>query len=609
LLGKYYKAGAAFFVLALVLLAYSGSFNAQFHLDDIVKIQDNPAIKDIGNVPRYFYPAEGNYPLKMLEFRPVQYATLALDYHLFGLEPWSYHLFNLLLHLIDCLLVFTAVRLVLRKGGADDKASYTTAFVTASVFALHPLQTSTVMYLSNGRSVMLAGMFYLLGFISYVRAREAGEKKRYAWYALSPVSYLLGLLSKEIAVTLPAVIIAYDYLIYRRAAGGIRGVIKRIPWYASYLAALGLFVAWKTAVHGYAVVREAPYPVVDYLMSEAKVFLLYLRLAVLPVNLNADYSLPLTTSLSAGVLLGFAAFAAVLAVLYLFRKREPVAVFFGLWFIVLLLPESTVVPFRDIAVEYRMYLPLAGLIAAVCTVAMKIRVGKGDRKAAIGLFAAVLAVFGFMSFQRINVYRTETSYWSDVAEKSPWSGRAHTNLGRALLMNKSYNEAVSELSKALVVEPDYLQSDVTLYNLGMCYYENGDMKTAAGYFEAAIGVNPSYPESYRKLGDAYGIMGRPEDAARMLKKALELGGHNPDTERNLATALLMSGQEDKAKAFLMGLLDKGYDNFYNRYYLALIYANKGDKPAALEQAKKAVSMAPDADSRSMAESLIGELGG
>jgi len=605
----------ALFVLALVLIAYSGSFSAQFHLDDIGKVQENPAIRDIGNIPRFFYPADGDYPLTMLEFRPLKYASLALNYYLFGIEPWSYHLFNLLLHIINCLLLFTAVRLVAKAGGSDDRSSSVLAFVSASVFALHPLQTGTVMYLSNGRSVMLAAMFTLLGFISYVKFREEGRDGRtgyavYAYGTLSLVFYMLGLLSKEIAVTLPAIVIAYDYLVCGRAAGGIKGVIKRVPWYASFLAVLAIFLAWKQAVHGYAVVREAPYPAADYLMSEAKVFLLYLRLAVLPVNLNADYQLPLTTAVDPSVLMGLAAFAASLVLMYVYRKKEPVAVFFGFWFIVMLLPESSVVSFREIAVEYRMYLPLAGLTAAAASIViMKARVTAGDRKVATGLFAVILVLFSVMCYWRVAVWQTETSYWRDVVAKSPWSGRAHSNLGRALLINKSYDEAISELTRSLEVDPGYLQVDVTLFNLGMCYYEQGDMETAAGYFESAIIANPSYVESYRKLGDAYGFAGRHEDAIHTLGRALELGGHDENTERNLATALLMSGQEDRAKAFLEDLIEKNYDSFYARYYLALICFRQGDVPTALEHARRSLEMAADEDRRSMAASLIEELGG
>jgi len=611
LLQRHYKTVAALLVLALVLLAYSNSFNAQFHLDDLDKIQNNFGIRDISEVPRFFYKSGGAYPLDEFEFRPLKYATLAFSYYLAGYSPWTYHLFNLILHMVNCLLVFLAVRLVTRSGGVDGNASFDAAFVSASVFALHPLQTSTVMYLSNGRGVMLASMFYLLGFISYVRFRDGGPGRpgTYAWGALPPVFYMLGLLSKEITVTLPAVLVAYDWFISGQADGGIRSIKKRAPYYALFAAALALFMAWKNTVHGYAIVREVPYPATGYLMSEAKAFLLYLRLIFLPVNQNGDYFFPLTTSLDLKSVLGFAAFAAMPAILFLYRRKEPVAVFFGCWFIIALFPESSFVSFRDIAVEYRLYLPLAGFIAAACTMALKSRLVTGNRAVARVLFAALLVVYSIMCFSRNTVWLTEITFWRDAAAKSPWSARAHSNLGRSLLINKNYPEAIAELTKSLEVDPDYVQTDVAQFNLGMCYYENGELAAAVKYFEAAVKSNPSYLESYNKLGESYFGLGMYEESANAYRQAFEKGERNMAIQYNLATALTMSGQTTEAQALLKNLLDNNFDNFDVRYSLALLYQGKGEKLMALEQAGLAASMAEDMESRSKAEALVAELGG
>jgi len=590
-------------VFVVTCLAYSNSFNAAFHFDDIPKIVKNKVVRDVSGIPRFFYGADGGYLLKDFEFRPVKYATLAVNYYISGDRPWSYHLFNLLIHIFNSFLVFIAVRQVLKDPDKDDTA----ALLASAMFALHPVQSSAVMYMSNGRAVLLACMFYLLAFISFVRYRDSGPESgraRYAWASLTPVFYMLGLLSKEIAGSLPAVLLAYDMLFTVRRRGGPGKSLKAFLCYVPVAAVLGAFLLWKLSVHGYLSVRETPYGALEYLMSEFKAALLYLRQMLIPVNQNADYYLPLTKALDLKAVIGLCAVLASGISLYLVRKKHPAVTLFGLWFLIAIAPESSVVSFEDIAVEYRLYLPSVGLIAAAAYVLSRGRPYLSRQRLWTGLTASILALFALLTFARVSVWATEYTLWSDAAKKSPGSPRAHLNLGEALMADGRYQEAVAEFKRSLSADPGYRQAKDARYQMGLCLIELGRPEDATGEFEAVIKSGPGYMNSYGRLGEIYFGLGRYKDSERVYRAAVEHGENGPVMRYNLAVSNLMNGRYQDAKSEmepLMAYFPGSYDAHYN---LALIYEKLGMKARAAGQAAQAAGLAADEDEKRNASEII-----
>src|SRR3990172_2770395 len=170
-------------------------------------------MKDPGNIPRFFTSAEMASQMEELRgYRPLTYASYALNHAISGDGVTGYHIVNFLLHLANILLVFLAVGAVFRKSGREDP--FYPALFAAAVFALHPVQTGAVTYLS-ARSALVASLFYLAAFYVYVRHRESGKT---CLLAMSAGLYLLGLLSKETAVSLPALILVYELMFAQGAA-------------------------------------------------------------------------------------------------------------------------------------------------------------------------------------------------------------------------------------------------------------------------------------------------------------------------------------------------------------------------------------------------------
>ena len=513
---------------ALSLLAYSNSFYTAFHFDDYHQLVKNVRLHSLGNIPRTFVDAGmGSFNPDLRGYRPLTYSSFALTWALSGTNVFGHHLANFLLHVLCAFLLYLVADAVIRKAGTEGAGG--AALVIAALFAVHPVGTSAVTYIS-GRAAVLASFFYLLAFLAFIRYRESGptDASRRFWMPAAPFFYILALLSKEMAVSLVGVMAAYDLLLGGAARGG--GAVRRWLYYAPFLALTAGYVAVKRYLQGYVAVSESTHTVGRYLLSEAHALLIYLRVLVFPVNQNADYDLPPVASADARVAAAVVIVCALLILFYRMRKTDPALAFFGFWFFIALAPESTLVPIEDIAVEYRLYLPSAGFIAAIVLLAWRYIKGLAPARA-ISVSAVVL--FALLSFNRNSVWATEYTFWSDAAAKSPYSARVHANLGRALIDERRYQDAVVELNRSLEIDPFFDQSYNVYNNIGTCYVKMGLMQEALDQFDRATKVYPGYSDGYFNLGSVYYALGRYGEARAALEKALAIQPDHEDARKLL----------------------------------------------------------------------------
>jgi len=538
---------AAFAILLAVLAfaAYSNSFHTSFQLDDMHQVVQNPNITSLSNIPRYFTDKGTSSALPDVDFfRPLTTSSFAISYALGGLDVEGYHVFNLVLHILNCMLVLLVVGAVLRKTGRDDTLL---PYLAALLFCLHPIQTSAVTYIS-ARAVLLSSLFSLSAFYVFMRYRDADGPARLAWGAAGPALFLAGLLSKEMTVGILGAMLAYDLVLCRERRNGR-------PRYWSYYLLFGLaggLFFWMRSSLGVTVADLGrDYTPLNYLMSETKVVVLYIRLLLLPVNQNADYVLPLTTSLDTGVAL--CALFIGLAVYGLLRIRKTAAAesFMGLFFFAALLPESSVFPIYDIAVEYRLYLPSVGFITLAVLLADRFL---RPKSVMVAVVMAVALFFGVLTFSRNRVYSTEYTYWSDVAAKSPHSIRAQLHHGIELANDNKYGEALRTLEEGLLMyqvkESDSLIQDSLVCNaydrLGEALYEQGSFDKAAEVFARQADMFPNLPQPHYNLALSLMMLDRNDEALKQLEKASELKGTDFDIRYNLALAYEKTGRLDEA---------------------------------------------------------------
>jgi len=349
----------AFGVIAVVILiAYSNTFNASFHFDDNPSIIENASIRHM----------TGENIMKILMGnRPVVYLSIMLNYQLGELNVVGYHLFNIGVHIVNSVFVYLLVLWTLSLPKFGDHYGYRAkrmALFAALLFGVHPIQTESVTYIIS-RTELLATCFYLATFLIFIRKGTSGK---FSVAVAMMVTSLLSMGSKEWAVTLPALLMLYDYFFF--AEGKIKPVLSRwylylltaLPW-ALVLSRLDLTSAGGSAGVGFNLQSATGITPKTYLYTSLNVIWTYIRLLFLPIQQNLDYDYKIAKTLfefpTFVSLLGHVAVIAAACWLYL-GKRSPLIPFAVAWFYIGLSPTQSFVPVVDVIFEHRAYLPSIG---------------------------------------------------------------------------------------------------------------------------------------------------------------------------------------------------------------------------------------------------------
>ncbi len=359
---------AAGVLLAVAVWAvYGPALSAPIVYDDHVTVLLNPSI-------RHLWPlvdGTGSAPLSPpasnpTSGRPLVNFTLALNYAIGGANPVGYRVFNILLHTLSAWLVWGIVRRTLRLEyfhGRFEHAAEPLALAVALVWALHPLQTEAIEYVTQRTELMVA-LFYLATLYAGLRYFAAAEPRpRAAWCAAAVTASLLGMACKEVMVTVPIIVLLFERTFI---AGTFRAALGRSwPLYAGLAASWLLLLALNAGnPRADSAGFHAGVPLLAYWYTQAKVLLLYLKLAVWPWPLVISYELPLNDTLSAAWPWLLAASVLVVATAVLLWRRRA-AGFVGACVLIILSPTLLVPIVREVAAERRMYLPLAALVAWV----------------------------------------------------------------------------------------------------------------------------------------------------------------------------------------------------------------------------------------------------
>lgn len=501
---KYLLLGVIFFIAAA---AYANSIGGSFHYDDYHSIVFNPNVKDIRNIPKFFtndHIGSGD-PRGDGGYRPVVTVSLAINYFVSGIAPWSYHLLNLILHCAVVFAVFLLSDYFIQQSGGP----WRSAFLPALLFALNPVQTNAVSYVI-ARSAILCTLFYVLSFYFYLRFREGG---RGGMLAASSLSFVMALLSKEIAITLPVILFLYELLISKKK-GAQRFVIPSV---------------FLTVAGGYAGARLLMLSDVGnkgpFLNTSGRFFAIpwlvvnYLKKLIFPVNLNF---FPVTPKVEGfftpNFLFPLAILASSAAIIILLSRRRKQAFFFMLWFLVALMPEL-ILNLREQMVEYRLYLPSVGPIALLGVAASR---SNKNYLMKAALTAAIASCFFTLTLKRNEVYRDDVSLWSDAANKSPQSALVRAYLGVSLLKSKHYADAAKWLSSATKMDPQLPGAGGHFNNLGLAYENMGeDMKAYEAYFKA-LTISPDDPVILKNMGRLCMKAGMREESREYLMHALRI---------------------------------------------------------------------------------------
>ncbi len=434
------------------LAAYANGLQGPFQFDDYNVIVMEPRVHS-------FAAWMGNLAAGI---RPLLKATYLLNWSISPNGPFSFHLFNLLLHAANAALVFFLARSLARRySPAAEEAAEPFALAVALIFALHPVQSEAVTYIS-GRSVSLAAFFYLAALLAYINGDGAEPGMR--WRVASFILFLCAVAARETALTLPAALLLYETLAPGRADW--RAIIKR---QAAHWAILGALAAVILSNKSYLYLLRYSFGIrsaAENIFSQIHGVPHILSRLVLLNSLNIDPDLRTVTGPSAATfVLAALPLALLIAAVFAIRKN-PLFGFGIFWFYLQMLPSNSVIPRNDIANERHLYLPLLGLCIAAGALAMQYRDRwRQRRRAVIYGSALVLCLLAAFTVRRNRAYASEIALWEDTVQKSPLKARPHNNLGYAYYMAGRRGDAAREYRAALRYDPSFLNARRNLWRL------------------------------------------------------------------------------------------------------------------------------------------------
>lgn len=495
-------------------------------------------------------------------FRRVTDVTFALNYHLHGIQVTGYHLINLLIHIAASLSLYALVLTcfsALRQsfpapeaeGSPKDTAELFIPLATALLFAVHPLQTQAVTYIIQ-RYTSLATLFYLLSVLFFVKGRLAWEKggslRQVCGVLLfSLLAALLAVGSKQIAFTLPLMLIVVELFLFRGrlinrrfflASGGLCLIVLVWVLFTWRESSLSDFLY---DLHN-ATAEDPQISRYTYFLTQTRVVVTYLRLLCLPYGQSLIHSSPLySTLLSVPVLASLFLHCILLAAaVLLFRvsdrkfrsgnNREQAIMLrlasLGIvWFYVALLIESSFFPIMDVIFEHRVYLPSAGFFMAAAAVILWCLHGRqAGLKHLLLLLAILVTLLGGLAIARNRVWNDSLRLYLDAATKSPNNVLAITNLGDEYLLRGMPDQAVRALVRAIELKPN-LDAFSKVYlgeALQKLRVSNSRFTTGKEYVlpNGEVHDYRFAGVAFNNLGLAYEFLGEPEKALRSYRKAL-----------------------------------------------------------------------------------------
>ncbi|MBI2870708.1 MAG: tetratricopeptide repeat protein [Candidatus Omnitrophica bacterium] len=525
-------------LILLGFLAYLNSFSGAFVLDDIQHIVESPNIRTL--TPFWAHVKGSTRPLVDISF--------ALNYASGGLNPFGYHLVNLVIHILGALVLFGLVRRTLqalRVGSLPVLPSTGFGFAVALLWMLHPLQTESVTYIIQ-RSEALMGLFYLLTLYSLVRG--AGGTRPGAWFSAAVVSCALGMMSKPVMASAPLIALIYDRVFL---SSSWKMLWRERKWFYAGLALTWVILGWILATSGqeYGLSAGPGWKGLEplaYAKVQTHVIFHYLWLAFWPSPLILSYHWPVAKSL--GFYLPTIIFVSCLVAGTVWALcYRPALGFLGAWFFLILMPTSSFIPLADPVFEHRMYLPLAVVVALAVGGGWKLIRSVGPQGVrgfmAVSLVSALAFALGTLTFLRNRDYQSHEAIWRDTLSKQPFNPRAHANLGAELLKLEKLEEAARHLSRAIELEPGFVEAYV---NLGSIRDREGRVEEAVTLYAQALEIEPSDYRAHYNWGNLLARSGRLAEAKLHYERALAVEPRFAQAHNNLGNIFLKLGADQEA---------------------------------------------------------------
>lgn len=513
---------AAFIAASMTFIVYFQSLQNGFvNWDDDLYVYENKNIQIHGF--NLSFIKWGLTAVVSSLWHPLTLFSLALDHVIWGLNPQGYHLTNTFFHALNTFLVFVLIVRLFSFVNVFEKKVTITGFVTALLFGIHPLHVESVAWISERKDV-LSTFFFLLSIITYLK--YATSKKSTSYFS-SIILFVLALMSKPMAVSLPFVLIILDFYPLKRLVLKENYVLKAV---LLEKAPFIIFSVFSSLITLWA--SKNALPPVEIMSLKIRFFVAvhayidYLLKMIFPFNLAPYYPHPLKINILATQYIGSFVIISVIS-FYCIRSIKKSAVLFPAWlyYVITLIPVIGIVQVGEQAAADRYtYLPSIGpfLLVGLGIGAIFERGSTGKyRIVVISVLAVMFMLLASMTIKQIGIWRNSMTLWSYEIRLFPDTAyKAYYNRGNEFARIGDYRKAINDFSRVIEISPRHSKA---YNNRGNAYGILGDYERAIGDFTKAVENDPNNAEGYFNLGLAYSLTGRTEQATRKYRRAADLG--------------------------------------------------------------------------------------
>lgn len=602
------KWGMPIFILVLTLAAFYPALQNKFvNWDDYKNIVENPHYRGLGWVNiRWMFTT-----FHMGHYQPLSWMSLGLDHVFWGLNPFGYHLTNLILHGANAVVFYyVSLRLLSLVGAASSIRSThalpIAAALAALFFAVHPLRVESVVWATERRDV-LSGFLFLLTLLFYLKAITVGEadSRCRQWMSISLITYVLSLLSKASGTMLPLLLVALDVYPLRRLGTDSKQWLapesrqiwrEKLPFFVLGFGA-GI-VALVAQYEAKAIRPLEQYDIRSRIMQSIYAVGFYLWKTVLPFNLSPLYEVPLTPDpwrwsflLSGVVVVG------ITVVLFIQRRTWPAILASWIVYILLLLPTAGIAQSGAQLVADR-YSYLSCMVWAVLAGGGILRLWElWLNRAVDSMFVGVMVFvtlvllgFGVCTWNQTQVWHNSERLWRHALSIDRESSYAHNNLANALADQGRLDEAILEIREVLRINPRDADG---YYNLGNFLARTGRLEEAVDRFNEALRIQPDYAMASYDLGVVLAGQGRLDEAIDQFQRALKSDPGLAKAHYNLGQIFSKQGKLDEAIRNYHLALRLDAHHVRARYYLAVALVGQGNFAAAAKEFREALRLEPD----------------
>jgi tetratricopeptide (TPR) repeat protein len=586
--------------VGLLLLVYWPAIRGGFIWDDDAYVTNNPLLTASDGWQRIWFSAH-----HQSQFFPLVYTTLRLEHALWGLNPFGYHLVNVLLHAANAALVWVVLRRLARAsntpsqvaasgmgapGPAGEKPAAALvggylgqgAWIAAALFAFHPVQVESVAWVTELKNTQ-STLFYLLALLSWMRSLDDSEPLIHSRYWIALLFYLLALLSKTTACTFPAAMLLVPWMRGERI--GRRRLLQVIPFVVLGVVAGVVSILWESHLGNYKDEVGQSLTLVQRVLIASRGVWFYAGKLAWPAGLTFSYPRWRVSAAHPANYFWLLGCLTAAAALWHWRARVGRGVIGGVvFFVAALSPLLGFIPLYTFRYSY-----VADHYQYVASIGLLTLAGAGLSRVPRVFRISVLVAVAFLTWKQAHIYHSQTTLWQDTVAKNPGGWMGHHNLGTSLSNEGQTEQSIIQYREALRLYPEDAEGH---YDLGNVLIKSGQNAEAMAEFQTAIRLGPQDSRAYYNYGVALEKTGRTNEAIQQYEEAVRQDLDYISPRMSLGTALSQQRRFYEAITQLQAAVELDPGSAQAHSLLGVALCQTGQANAAIAQFQAALRLDP-----------------